>query len=192
MTMRSIFFAFLPAFLFANYSPDDISKALKEASHKHEIDKKILYTLAKIESGFNPLIISFVSSKKDYDFKNLTKNTKKYKDKYLISLQGSEKDLIDALKILLRYKKLRVDVGLMQINSVNFSYSEIDHIFKPSYNINKSSEILKACKALKSNLKDSIECYNKGTGKYVKYDYYNRFKNSYVKDFSNISSGDKQ
>ncbi|RDU60379.1 transglycosylase SLT domain-containing protein [Helicobacter sp. MIT 14-3879] len=173
--------------VYADYTPLDIAYELKEASIKHNIDKRVLYTIAKIESGFNPLIISFVSKSTKYQFNQLTKQVSNYKNQYLIVFKGSEKYLKEALKILLQDKELKIDVGLMQINSTNFKEDEIDKIFNLSYNIDKSSKILKSCIAIKTTLKDSIECYNKGTRKIKKYNYFNKFKNSYLKDFSNIN-----
>lgn len=184
---RKFFIVVIPSLLFANYAPENIAYELKKASEKYNIDKRILYTLAKIESNFNPLIISFVSDHQQYNFSSLIKRVQRYKDRYIIIFQGNEKDLQNALRILLRDKRLRIDVGLMQINSVNFEEGEIDRIFDLAYNIAKSNHILKACISIKSNFKDSIECYNKGTGRYVKYDYFNKFKKSYLKDFSNIT-----
>ena len=60
----AIFFFFLPLEIFANQISLDIANALKKASLQGGIDKKTLYTLAKIESEFNPHIIAFVSKKK--------------------------------------------------------------------------------------------------------------------------------
>ena len=177
-------FMLLPLCLFADYSPQKIADELKSAGIKHGIDVRVLYTIAKLESQFTPLVISFVSKNTNHNFKNLNKKIRKYKDSYIITLYGTENDLQSALRELLKDKKLRVDVGLMQINSVNFKTSEIDKIFKLQYNIDKSSEILKKCISLKINFKDSIECYNKGTKKAVQYSYYNRFKTSFHKDFA--------
>lgn len=49
-------------YAFAYYSNENIANELKRISLQHNIDKRVLYTLAKIESNFNPLIISFTSS----------------------------------------------------------------------------------------------------------------------------------
>ena len=179
---------FLICFLFGNamaFSEEVIANSLKKQAILGQIDSKILYTLAKIESNFNPLIISFTHSHTNFDFKNLKKKVSRYKNKYLLSFTGAEKDLQEALKILIR-QGIRVDAGLMQINSVNFNENEIAFIFKPAFNIEKSTFVLKQCIASKSKIKDSIECYNKGMRKVTNFDYYERFKKHYLKDFGGI------
>ena len=178
-----LFFFLLPLYLFAEYSPQSIAYELKSASVRHDIDMRVLYTLAKIESQFNPLVISFISKDKNYSFNNLDKKVRKYKNSYIINFFGDEEDLKNALKVLMN-KKLKVDVGLMPINSVYFTSDEIDKIFKLEYNIDKSSKILKQCINIKKQLKDSIECYNKGIKKPVEYSYFNRFKTNFNKDFA--------
>lgn len=174
-------FSLLPCFSYDNF---EIANALKLASIQNDIDKRILYTLAKIESNFNPLVISFTSKQNHFSFKNLTKRTSRYKDKYLINFLGEEKDLQEALRHLMR-QGIKVDVGLMQINSTNFKEKEIPFIFNPSYNVKKSLEILKYCIKEKRIVKDSIECYNKGANRtYQSYEYYKRFYISFLKDFT--------
>ena len=55
------------------YNEYDIANALIRQAKASNTDPKIVYTLAKIETGFNPLLIAFVtSSKKDYKFENAT------------------------------------------------------------------------------------------------------------------------
>ncbi len=173
----------LPCF---SYDDFEIANALKLASIQNDIDKRVLYTLAKIESNFNPLIISFTAKHTNFHFKNLQKSVKKYKDRYLINFKGSEKELQKALKILLQDKTLKIDVGLMQINNVNFNKSEIPYIFNPSYNTKKATLVLKECIAQKALMKDSIECYNKGFRKVSHFDYYAKFKKSFLKDFGGM------
>lgn len=182
--MKKIFlFALFSAFGFA-YDELTIANALKQASFDSELDSKILYTIAKIESNFNPLIIAFVSSQKAFAFQNVITQVKPYKNKYLINLRGSEMFLKKAL-VELKGKGINADVGLMQINSKNFSDEEIPYIFDPHYNIAKSVAVLKQCIQKRQTLKDSIECYNKGSRRnYNNYDYYKRFYTSFLKDFA--------
>ena len=181
----SLFFVFslLPCLAYDDFQ---IANALKLASAENDIDKRILYTLAKIESNFNPLIISFTAKHTNFHFKNLHKSVKKYKDKYLINFRGSEEDLQKALRVLLQDKSLKIDVGLMQINNVNFNKSEIPYIFNPNYNTKKATLVLKECIAQKALMKDSIECYNKGFRRVSHFDYYARFKKSFLRDFGGI------
>lgn len=91
----------------------------------------------------------------------------------------------EALKLLIQ-QNISVDVGLMQINSVNFKENEIENIFKPSFNISKSAFILEQCKKAKQRLKPSIECYNKGLKKSSSFEYYERFKESFLRDFGGL------
>ncbi|OCS21965.1 hypothetical protein CFVI97532_07130 [Campylobacter fetus subsp. venerealis cfvi97/532] len=168
----------------AKYSDQDIADELKIASAKSNINKRVLYTIAKIESDFTPLIISFTSYKKDHNYPNLIRSVGKYKNKYIISFRGDEINLKNALEDLIN-KGYKVDVGLMQINSVNFTKDEIGDIFNIKYNIDKSVSVLKTCIDLTKTTKQSIECYNKGKkSKYSNYDYYEKFKNSYLMAFA--------
>lgn len=168
------------------YSKQNIANSLRNVSAKSKIDKRVLYTLAKIESNFTPLIISFTSYSKDFSYPNLTKKVSKYKNKYIISFNGEEYDLKLAVLDLID-KGYKVDCGLMQINSANFKKNEIDDIFKLDYNIAKSTKILISCINSKGKLSDSIECYNKGTKRiYTSYDYYKNFKFYYLKAFARL------
>ena len=174
----------IPLCLFA-YSEQEIARELKFASISYNIDKRILYTIAKNESGFNPFVIAFVDSNSNYKFDGITTKVSKYKDKYFIRLYGDRKSLENASRIL-KSKNKRFDAGIMQISSANFTYDEIDRIFSLSYNIKKGTDILKACADLKRNLKNTIECYNRGTGKTSSYPYYSRFVKSFIRDFGNV------
>ncbi|QKG30261.1 transglycosylase SLT domain-containing protein [Campylobacter sp. RM16187] len=186
--MKSILFLISMICLLSGYSDQDIADGLRMASVKSNIDKRVLYTIAKIESDFTPLIISFTSHNKDHDYPNLKRSIGKYKNKYLISFRGDKESLKAALENLIE-KGYRVDAGLMQINSVNFSKDEIDDIFNIEYNIDKSISVLKMCVSLTKNTKQAIECYNKGKKSiYSNYDYYEKFKNNYLMAFAKISN----
>lgn len=180
--MKILLVALIMIVSLSAYNEEHIAKSLKKEAYFSNIDVKILYTIAKIESNFNPLIISFTSSHTNFNFKNLKKKISRYKNKYLISFTGEEKDLQEALKVLIK-QGIKVDAGLMQINSVNFKENEIASIFKPSFNIEKSAFILKQCVSVKSTLKHSIECYNKGVKEVSSFDYYEKFKKNFLRDF---------
>lgn len=187
----SIFLFFLPLEIFANQISLDIANALKKASLQSGIDKKMLYTLAKIESEFNPHIIAFVSKEKF----NIAKEAKKkihirnipYKNKYIVQIRTDKENLKHIASQLIK-QGFSVDMGLMQINSSNVSEKELNHIFELDYNIAKSTAILKFCIKQKKSLKESIECYNKGLRKVTNYNYYEKFKRSFIRDFANIKN----
>lgn len=187
--MKKIFLLliyFFATFAFG-YSNQDIANSIKKQSNLANVDKRLIYTIAKIESGFNPLVIAFTSTKKDFDFPNAkTKICKYNKSKYLIQIKSKDKqNLIKIAKYLIN-QGYKVDVGLMQINSVNFTQNELYKMFELDYNIKKSIRVLSQCQLKMQNLKDTIECYNKGFKKYNKKDYYAKFKNSFITDFGGV------
>ncbi|EJJ7261997.1 transglycosylase SLT domain-containing protein [Campylobacter coli] len=161
----------------------DIANALKHNAIKYDIDKKILYTIAKIESNFETNIIAFLSDKKwkikgeSIKIKNI-----KYKNKFLVQIRASINELKQIATYLIQ-KGYKIDVGLMQINSINFNLDELNVIFNPNYNIQKAVIVLKQCRNNFKNTKNTIECYNKGNRIGEKYDYYQRFLKHYIKDF---------
>lgn len=177
----------IPLSLFS-YTQENIARELKFASSSYNIDKRILYTIAKNESGFNPFVIAFTDNHQNYNFDGVTMKAFKVKDKdkYIIRLYGDRKSLENVSRILKNNNK-RFDAGIMQISSANFTYDEIDKIFSLHYNIKKGVDILNACADLKKTLKDTIECYNKGTGKTSSYSYYVQFVKSFVRDFGNVN-----
>lgn len=167
------------------FGSDLVANALKKASLEHNIDKKILYTIAKIESGFNPNIIAFTNSSKWHNISNekiSIKNIPYSKSKYLVQIKA-DKEILKQIALQLISQGFSVDIGLMQVNSKNISKDEIEYIFDLDYNLNKSIYIFKSCVKAKTNIKDSIECYNKGYKTPKNYNYYKKFQASFVKDF---------
>lgn len=182
--LMAILLFVLQSFSFA-YSEQEISEALKRQAKLAKIDEKVLYTIAKIESGFKPYLISFVSEHQNYIFKNLQINIKKYGDRYIVSLSGSKENIIKTAKMLFK-DEFSIDVGLMQINSQNFKADEIEKMFELDYNIEKATTILKLCNDKYSEIARIIECYNKGYTKVSQFSYFNRFKKSFLKDFAGV------
>lgn len=162
----------------------NIANALKKASLEHNIDKKILYTIAKIESGFNPHIIAFTNRNKWHNISNEKISIKNipFKNKYLVQIKA-EKEILKQIALQLISQGFSIDMGLMQVNSKNISKDEIEHIFELDYNIDKSISVFKTCIKAKNNIKDSIECYNKGYKTPKNYNYYKKFQASFIKDF---------
>lgn len=177
-----LFFVFLSSFLYS-YSDFDIANSIKKQAIINNIDQRIIYTIAKIESGFNPFIISFTANHKNFKFPNFKITIQKYKTKYLISISSNNKYKLSKIANYLINKGYKVDIGLMQINSVNFNNLELNQMFELDYNISKSIIVLNQCRNRMKDLKNTIECYNKGFKKTNSKDYYTKFKNSFIKDF---------
>lgn len=73
---KILIFVILLALLGSNataYSKEDIALSLKRQAKIHNIDKKVLYTIAKMESSFTPFVIAFVSSDRNVDVPNVKK-----------------------------------------------------------------------------------------------------------------------
>lgn len=134
--MKIIILMFLTFSLsFCNINSKEIANALKYNALKYNIDKKILYTIAKIESNFNTNVIAFVSDKKvNIIGKNIKIKNLNYKNKYLIQI-SSDINTLKKIAIFFIQKGYKIDVGLMQINSQNFTLQELDYIFNLDYNI---------------------------------------------------------
>lgn len=176
---------FICNIVFANYSELDIANTIKKYAKEYDIDQRILYTIAKIESGFNPKAIAFVSETKNpLKFNKVKIKVAKYKNKYLISLYPHSKQKSIELAKQIIGAGYKIDIGLFQINSVNFKYNEIEKMFNIEYNTKKAIEVLNFCSSKKQTFKNTIECYNKGLKSNTNFDYYLRFKNSFIKDFA--------
>lgn len=171
--------------VFANFSEYSIAESLKRVASQKEIDPRVLYTIAKIESNFEPLIISFTSYSKDFNFENAVTKTGKYKDKFTVSITADKFRLQEILEYLID-RGFSVDAGLMQVNSINFSKHEIPYIFELEYNIHKSTKVLEGCIQQYKTMRDSIECYNKGFKRKITYGYWDRFKNNFMTDFGGL------
>lgn len=167
------------------YTQEEIASALKRQALNANIDEKILYTIAKIESGFRPHIISFVSDTKEIKVGGANMSVSPYGEKWIIVLNGKMQNLTKIAKMLIKDGFL-IDVGIMQINSQNFKIDEIEKMFELDYNIEKATSILKLCENKYGNTHRIIECYNKGYRKKATFDYFNRFKRSFLKDFAGV------
>lgn len=190
--MKAILVLFLPFLLFSSDIKQEIANSLKIVSHQSELNVGILYTIASIESNFNPYVISFVTSDIDLlkKLENGFKDTKydfkysKYgKKQYLANISSaSEKAMIEIADFFWDMD-FNIDFGIMQISKQNLTKNETEYIFSPFYNISKSSNILLSCNEKYKDLKNVIECYNKGFVKKNKYNYYAKFQNNYNKFF---------
>jgi len=181
------------------FSEENIGRTIIQKAKKYNIDPRKLFTIASIESNFNPFAIAIETSKKKAEIlKGLRSDRIKiqtgrtYHSRiWLVSV--FPKDYRDAVLIIEQLEKLRFgfDVGLMQINTVNFALSEVKEMMKPDKNIDKAAKILKSCiRQFKSEV-HQIECYNRGAGNLRKmlrgskryYPYYTRYKRHRNKHF---------
>jgi type IV secretion system protein VirB1 len=169
-----------------------IANAIKSTATKENIDQRILYTILDIESDFKPFAICMLTTKENaLKFKNINNpniriKASEYKynpKKWAVSFYPNSLGLAKALTRAFIKQGFSIDVGLSQINSVNFSMMEVDYIFEPNYNLLKSSKVLKDCAKSKKDLEKTIECYNYGFKERGIYPYYNRFVKSYNKNF---------
>lgn len=173
-----------------NFSEYNIAKHLILQARANNIDEKALYTIAKIESGFKPLIISFTSAKRNFGFKGKegvkVKIARYNSRKYIISISSKNRNDLAQIATDLIKRGYRVDVGLMQINSIHFKPEQTYEMFDLSRNINFSANVLRQCMAIFGDSPNAIECYNKGNNAKKHKDYYAKYKRSFYKDFGGI------
>lgn len=170
-------------------SDDEIAKSLNLVSQKTSVDKTLLYLIADIESGFNNNIIAFQCDKWliKYLKKKLPSRYKisyaKYKNRYLVSVKNENTKELENLVLALWDMGLKLDIGLMQINQANLNKNDIALFFNPNFSVAKASEVLQGCGLKFKDLKNIVECYNKGFAKKKSFDYYAKFEAKYKKYF---------
>lgn len=193
--MRILTF-FVLGFFISNlnaYTKEEILKSIVNVSHKNRIESEILYTIVKIESNFEPFVISLLTSQKeaklfkDYEIQYAKINIGRYsldKRKWIVNIFPQNEEIAKILIKNLLKLDYSIDVGLGQINSSNFSSSEIDKILDPTYNLSKSAKVLRCCfNYKKKDIRQTIECYNYGMRKRDSYPYFKKFIENYKKDF---------
>ncbi|QKF64233.1 transglycosylase SLT domain-containing protein [Campylobacter corcagiensis] len=175
------------------YSHKDILNAIRDVATNNGVSPRILYTIVKIESNFNPYSMSFLTNEENAKYykklenKNIHIKISPYslnKNRWVVSM--SPKDERYAIAVLRQLIKsgFSVDAGLGQLNSVNFENHEIDRIFNPTYNLTKCVGVLRKCfNAKNKNLQNTIECYNYGMRNRGSNPYYRRFYEHYQKEF---------
>lgn len=178
-----------------SYSYKDILYAIKDVATQNGVSPRILYTIVKIESNFNPYAISFLTNEENAKYyktlenKNISIKISPYslnKNRWVVSMSPKyESYAIGVLKELIK-NGFSVDAGLGQLNSVNFENYEIDRIFNPTYNLTKCVGVLRKCfNAKNKDLQKTIECYNYGMRNRGSNPYYRRFYEHYQKEFGN-------
>ena len=157
---------------------DDLQKYFEKADMTHNLNQKLLRSIAEHESGLNPFIVGFVLkdpfvvAAADIDLKNSPLKYKKspYKrwSHYAIRFESADqaKNAVTWLEKVTQ-TSTGYDVGLMQINSRNAHRNNWDIsrlLYDPGYNIDKGATILSDCRnTFKSDPAKTLECYNKGT-----------------------------
>ncbi|NLK66937.1 MAG: lytic transglycosylase domain-containing protein [Campylobacteraceae bacterium] len=186
-------FLLLSKFLFA-YSYEEILYTIRDVARKEGVANRILYTIVKIESNFEPFAMSFLTNEenafyyKGLENQNITIKISNYSldnSKWVVSMYPkSEIYAIEVLKQLLK-SGFSVDVGLGQLNSQNFETHEIDYVFNPTYNLTKCSRVLRMCFNIKNkDMQKTIECYNYGVRNRNSNPYYKRFYEHYMREFN--------
>ena len=174
----------------------EIADSIHYISNKYGIKMESIFTLISVESGFKPLVITIETNSKTAKILENLRNIG-IKIKTGGNTFHSKQAIVDiypnslkmAVFIAKNLKKLgyTFDVGLMQINSINFSINQINNIFYPKVNLEKASKVLKSCTRQYSSLKLQLECYNRGSSNLSKalknglsyYPYWEKYKEHY-------------
>ncbi|MSN96926.1 lytic transglycosylase domain-containing protein [Campylobacter sp. FMV-PI01] len=175
------------------FTYEEILHTIKNVAATNGISPKILYTIIKIESDFEPFAISFLTNKenaiyyKNLENQNIIIKIGPYslnRNKWVVYIEPKNEYLAKEIAKILIKSGFSVDVGLGQINSQNFNENEIDLIFDPTYNLTKSAKILRKCfNAKNKDMQKTIECYNYGMRNRNSQPYYIRFYQHYIKEF---------
>ncbi|ROR38773.1 transglycosylase SLT domain-containing protein [Caminibacter pacificus] len=184
---KSILIFLSISFLFAESIGGGLAEKIERIANYYNIDPKVIYTIIKIESNFNPFSINanFKSKEKKKAFIKLLKQ---YGVKYSVwgkavsvspKTKKTAKMLIENLKLM---KVSSYDIGLMQINSKNLTETEEKLALNPEYSIIKGTKILRKCFDYNNyNIYKTLICYN-GSTVYAK-----KFYLAYIKLFGTLA-----
>ena len=191
--MKKLLFLFVFSVQMFAYTPNDILNSINFVAQKEGVKPEILYTIVKIESDFNPFVISFLTNKTNADHfaklqtPNIIIKTSVYslnRAKWVVTIYPINEAYATAIAKNLIDSGFNIDVGLGQLNSVNFGANEIPFAFNPVFNLTKCAKVLRKCyNAKNKNIKDTIECYNYGMRKRKSNPYYNKFYKNYESFF---------
>lgn len=192
--MRILLFLALNLTILSSYTHQDILYAIRDVALKNGVSPRILYTIVKIESNFDPYAISFLTNEenalyyKSLENENISIKVSSYslnRSRWVVSMSPKSESYAVAVAKELIKNGFSVDVGLGQLNSVNFDISEIDKIFNASYNLTKCAKVLRTCfNAKNKDMQNTIECYNYGMRNRNSNPYYKKFYENFMKDFS--------
>ena len=176
----------LISLLFAScFAKQPISEIIADISKQSSVDKRVYYSIIKIESDWENNIVAFNASKKFYnELKPLKKiigdMTLKFLKPNRIVIIADRESMVSIAQSLYK-RKVNFDLGLAQINSVNFTYDEIPTMFEPKYNLIKANNVLAQCaERYRISPKSTIECYNKGFRNHKGYSYFSKFIKAYT------------
>lgn len=179
-------YVFLTFFIISStFGGAPINQIIADISKQSSVDKKVYYSIIKIESDWENNIIAFNANKKFYnELKPLKKiigdMTLKFLKPNRIVIIADRESMVSIAQSLYK-RKVNFDLGLAQINSVNFTYDEIPTMFNPKYNLIKANNILAQCaERYRISPKSTIECYNKGFRNHKGYSYFNKFIKAYT------------
>ncbi|HHO42671.1 MAG TPA: hypothetical protein ENN12_04865 [Epsilonproteobacteria bacterium] len=184
------------------FSEKEVGEAMIKVAKNYNIKPEILYTIASIESNFEPLAIAVETSRESAEILSKLRSLnirvvfgdrKTYHSKKsLISIYPNDyEDAILIIGLLEKYK-FSFDVGLMQINTWNFTLDEVEEMFVPEKNLEKAAIVYNDCRHHFKTTPNRVECYNRGVknlkralqGKNKNYKpYWERFKKHYIMYF---------
>lgn len=179
------------------FSEEEVANMIVSASQRWELDAELLYTLASVESDFNPLAIAVETTEKkakilkELDSPEIRVRLGKtfHSGLTVVSIRPKDYETARFIIRILEENEFIFDVGLFQINTCNFTLEEVDEMFSPRQNIEKACIHLKSCTKQFSDKIHQIECYNRGGGNLRKmlktkkryYPYYKRFKKHQIR-----------
>lgn len=158
------------------------------ADERYNIDYRLLYSLAKVESGCNKYAIGAYTKKRVLAQRAvaLMKKTgikfKHHHETYIAVYPKDEKEFHTALAII-KKNRLKYDVGIMQISSGNIENNnwKIDDLLSTEYNISTGASILRECFDRSKDVYKALECYNKGFKKTYSWSHSNKVVSLYKK-----------
>ena len=179
---------------------EEISESIILVADKYKVDPSTIYTIASIESNFEPYVITIETTPKiarllealrELGLKIITGGTTFHSKQAIVNIYPKDIAMAQYIAEILKQNDYAFDLGLMQIHSTNFTLEETAALFYPKNNLEKSMKIFRTCKKRFKAKKNQIECYNRGGGnlnkalknKNLKYPYYKRFVEHYNKYF---------
>lgn len=165
-----------------------INKEINYITKQSGLPDWVLKIIVQIESGYANNILALRGDKDMY--KSLVMLEKivpvliKFYKPNRIVITGNKNALINIAQELFQ-KKYSFDIGVAQVNSINFKLSEIPSMLNSRYNLIKANNVLADCSNFYNiSFKDTLECYNKGFKEQKQYSYFNKFVNAYIEKYT--------